>query len=54
MVLLVAAVPLTLAADGAMRQGVGLWLVLGLVIVGVTVLHLGDPSRQQSRIRHRG
>ncbi len=54
MVVLVAAVPLTMAADPAMRQGAGLWLMLGLVVVGVTVLHLGDPSRQHPRIRHRG
>jgi hypothetical protein len=46
MVLLVAAVPLTMAANPGMLRGAGLWLVLGLVLVGVTVLHLGDPARR--------
>jgi hypothetical protein len=54
MVLLVAVVPLTMAVDPGMLRGAGLWLVLGLVLVGVTVLHLGDPARQHSRVRNRG
>jgi hypothetical protein len=47
-------VPATLLAEPASADVLTRWLVLGLALIGVTVLRVGDPSCQSWRLKGRG